>query len=73
MRERLVIIEGDGADLLPDVVVREPAPANDIRPMTGPARGEYEEALAASRLCWCDGCVERREEEAAGERGVRAA
>jgi hypothetical protein len=47
--ERIVIIE-DGADLLPEAVVREPA--NDARALeaapfagTGPGRGEYEAAV----------------------------
>jgi hypothetical protein len=42
-RERIVIIE-DGADLTPDVVVRETVPPVPER-MTGPDRGAYEDSV----------------------------
>lgn len=47
-REHIIIHEGDGADLLPDVVVREPEPPRQLAPIfvgTGPGRGEYEAAV----------------------------
>lgn len=51
-RERIIVNEGDGADLLPDIVTREAVPANDVRLLpavpfvgTGPGRGRYEAAV----------------------------
>jgi len=43
-RERIIVAE-DGADLLRDLVVREPAPSTELAfAGTGPGRGEWERA-----------------------------